>query len=146
MKENLEEKLIDETVKILTEYEYIDGQQKLYEMADLSRKRTGLKVNIWVDHGANNFRTVGHDTNRLKLGIRGDFEVEISLSHNCKIVAYYPNDLFKDKGSNKTKAINEAIKYIKKNQDLFQKCLDDKDEEYDEDDLKDDLRKRGDYK
>ena len=146
MKENLEEKLIGETVKILTEYEYINGQQKLYEMAGLSARRTGLKINIWVDHGGNNFREVGHDTNRLKLGIRGEYEVEISLSQNYEIMSYYPKDLFKDKGSNKTKAIKEAIEYIKRNSDLFQKCLDDKDGSYDEYDLVEDLRKRGEFK
>lgn len=142
---NLEDRLLNETVRILTEYEYQEGQKKLYEMADLSRKRTGLKVNIWVDHGANNFRNIEHDTNRLKLGIRNEFEVEISLD-DMEIKSYYPKDLYTKKGSNKTQAIDEGIEYIRKNKELFQKCLDDKDEEYDEDDLKDDLRRRGFYK
>lgn len=133
-------------VKVISEKQYMENQKYLYKMADLSKKRTGLKVNIWVDHGGNNFRNVKHDTNRIKLGIRGEFEVEVSLSANPKIESYYPKDLFKSKNGTKVKAINQGIEYIGRNYELFQKCLDDKDEEYDEDDLKNDLRLKGDYK
>jgi hypothetical protein len=44
------------------------------------------------------------------------------------------------------KNIQEAMKYVGRNYDLFLKHWNDTDYSYDEDDLKNDLRKRGEYK
>lgn len=42
--------------------------------------------------------------------------------------------------------IKEAIKYIGRNYDLFLKNFNDADDSFDDDDLKTELSKRGDYK
>lgn len=108
-------------------------------MANLSPKRTGLKVIIWSEqYGIN--RNTPHDENRIKI-TGNDYDISISLEKHPRIL----DKSGKIKQSDK-KDIKNAIDYISRNLDLFLKHYNSTPYEYDDDDLKDDLRKRGDYK
>lgn len=112
----------------------------LFEMANLSSKRTGLSVSIWSD-GDCIHRQVKHNIPRIKIGKRGLFSISVSIEEHPRILAKSRNISQSDLLS-----ASEAIDYIGRNYDLFLKHYNSTDEEYDDDDLKEDLRKRGEYK
>lgn len=112
----------------------------LFEMANLSSKRTGLSVSIWSD-GDSIHRQVKHNIPRIKIGKRGLFSISVSIEEHPRILAKSRNISQSDLLS-----ASEAIDYIGRNYDLFLKHYNSTDEEYDDDDLKEDLRKRGEYK
>lgn len=112
----------------------------LFEMTNLTPKRTGLSVDIWSDHDGveGNYQ---HNEPRVKIGKRGQYEVEVTIEEQPQILSKTPNI----KQSEYAK-INKAIKYASRNYDLFLKHFNDTTYEFDDDDLKDALRERGDYK
>ena len=112
----------------------------LFEMANLSSKRTGLSVSIWSD-GDGIHRQVKHNIPRIKIGKRGLFSILVSIEEHPRILVKSRNISQSDLLS-----ASEAIDYISRNYDLFLKHYNSTDEEYDDDDLKEDLRKRGEYK
>lgn len=112
----------------------------LFEMANLSSKRTGLSVSIWSD-GDGIHRQVKHNIPRVKIGKRGLFSISVSIEEHPRILAKSRNISQSD-----LQSASEAINYIGRNYDLFLKHYNSTDEEYDDDDLKEDLRKRGEYK
>ena len=114
-------------------------QEELFEMANLSPKRTGLKLSIWSD-GAGKFRNKSDKRPRIKVGKNDTLIASISLDDSLEILA-------KSKGlkQHDLKAIEEAKEYIKENLDLFIKHYNSHSKDYDDDDLKNDLIKRGYY-
>lgn len=114
-------------------------EDNFYEMANLSPKRTGLKVTVWSDHEGvlGNYE---HDEPRVKIGKRGQFEVSVSLK-DFRFLAQTTNIKQSEK-----KAIEEAIEYVKKNVDVFLKHFNDTDDSFDDTDLIEELKKRGFYK
>lgn len=129
-----DDKVLQETAKLLYEHNI------LMEMANLSAKRTGLKVSIWSD-GDGIHRNVGHNNHRIKIGKTGQFSVSVTIEKEPRILASSKN--ISDSDMNK---IKDAMKYIGRNCDLFEKHYSSTEDVYDDDDLKDDLRKRGEYK
>lgn len=112
--------------------------ENLFEMANLSPKRTGLSVVIWSEQGGDK-RNKPDNYPRVKVS-GNDYDVVISLV-DFKILAKSGDIKQSDK-----KDIKKAVEYIKRNSDLFLKHYNSSAFVYDDDDLKDDLRKRGEYK
>ena len=102
----------------------IEESEILMEMTNLSPKRTGLKVAIWSD-GDGKSRNKKDKLPRVKIGTN-DYEVSVSIEKEPKILA--------------------QTKYISKNYDLFLKHYESSYDDFDDNDLFDALRERGDFK
>ena len=122
------------------------SEANLYEMANLTPKKTGLSVQIWSDH-AGILRKKRDKDKRVKIGTQdGEYSVSVSIEPTPEILAT-SNKLKKiNLGDSIWKSINQGIEYVARNYDLFLKHYEDTEDEYDDDDLKEDLRKRGDYR
>ena len=118
---------------------YIESEQ-YYKMYNLTPRRTGLAVDIWSEHCGilNKYQP---NVPRIKLGKREQFNIFVSIEEKPKILARTKNISQSDMNN-----IEEAIEYVGRNYDLFLKHFNDTTDEYDDDDLKEDLRKRGEYK
>lgn len=108
-------------------------------LSGLTPKRTGLNVTIWSDHGG--ILSISKDIPFVKLGKKCKFDVTITIERKPKIL---------DESKSITKSemldIEEAMKYVGRNYDLFLKHFNDIDDSFDDDDLKAALVKRGEYK
>ena len=127
-------KLVKENnIRIIEEADF------LMEMAILSPNRPGLEVVIWSD-GNDKSRNKKDKLPRVKIGT-DDYEVSVSIEKEPKILAQTKN--IKQNEMNK---IKEAMKYISKNYDLFLKHYESSYNDFDDNDLFDALRERGDFK
>lgn len=118
----------------------IKESEILIEMANLPAKRTNLPtVTIWSEQNGEKRNKPDNDK-RIKI-TGPDYEVFVSIEKNPRILAQTRNIK-----TNDMKKIKEAMKYIGRNYDLFLKHYVSSEDIYDDDDLKNDLRKRGDYK
>ena len=117
----------------------INESEILIEMATLAGRRTGLKADIWSDQNGVK-RNKKDKKNRIKITYN-NAEVSISIEENPEILA-------QTKGIKRSewKAIKDAMKYVGRNYDLFLNHYNSTPAEYDDDDLKNDLRERGEYK
>lgn len=118
-------------MRIITEREI------LLEMSDLSPKDTGLKVVIWSENNGTK-RKNKDKKERVKLESRSGAEVSISIESKPRVLASTKNIKQNDQ-----KAFEEAMQYVGKNYDLFLKHYTSSVFDYDIDDLKNDLMKRG---
>ena len=113
----------------------------IFGMADLNPQKAGLSVTIWSEHGGI-LRNVSHsNTPRVKIGYQGGPSVSVTISENPEIKVR-SNHIKKSE----MKAIEEGIAYVSRNYDIFLKHFMDTKYEFDDDDMKDALRKRGEYK
>ena len=120
--------------------EYIDNMNDiLIEMANLSPKRTGLKVRIWAESRGVE-RNKPDNSPRVKLQL-GDKSMSISIEPKPKILAKSRNIKKGDLSS-----FSDAILYVGRNSDLFLKHYNDTSDEFDDEDLFLALKERGDYK
>lgn len=118
----------------------ISRKEDVFGMSNLVPRRTGLSADIWSEHKGCK-RNVGHRfTPRIKI-TKGDYEVSVSIDRHPEILAESGNAKHSDRAS-----IKEAMKYIGRNYDLFLKHFMDVNDEYDDEDLFNDLRSRGEYK
>lgn len=124
--------------KLITSDEYLYDSDYIFGMANLSMKRTGLSVIIWSDHGVA-ARNKKDKRPRFKVGTNDD-QVSVSLD-TFDILAQTPN-IKKSVMNN----ILVGIEYVKRNADLFRKHYYDLDESFDDEDLYNALRERGEYK
>ncbi len=119
---------------------YIKSSDAILGMANLSPKRTNLPVVIWADHNGVD-RTVSHrESPRIKI-TKDNHSISISIEEEPKILAQSGNI-----PANAMQDLQEGIDYVKRNWDIFLKHYLDTDFSFDDDDLKDELRKRGEYK
>lgn len=110
-----------------------------FGMADLNPKKTKLPVVIRAEHNGVS-RNVSHrNTPRVKIGIGSSWQ-SYSIESEPKLLRS-SNHLKKSELS----AIKKGVDYLKRNHDLFLLHFMDTDFEFDDDDLKDALRERGDY-
>lgn len=117
----------------------------LYEMANLTPKRTGLKVQIWSDHGGVLRNKKDHKP-RVKIGTNDGKSVSVSIEPTPVLLAV-SSSLKKDpEGSPSWKGIKDGITYVGEYYDLFLKHYMDTSDDFDDDDLRDALVKRGAYK
>lgn len=117
------------------------SDQSVFGMANLVPKRTGLSADIWSDHKGIN-RNVSHSNSPGVKIASGDYEVSVSIEPVPQIVAKNSKS---PKHSDKL-AVDEAIQYVGRNYDLFLKHYNDITDEFDDQDLFDALRERGDYR
>lgn len=122
---------------------YISDSDAIMAMANISKKRTGLKVNIWSD-GQGCLRNKPDDAPRVKLD-GGDAAISISIEPKPKVLAPKGNWEKKFKQSD-VAALKAGIEYVGRNYDLFLKHYMDTDGSFDDIDLVDELRKRGELK
>lgn len=120
-------------------------RESLLEMSNLTPKRTGLSVQIWSDH-AGILRKKKDKDKRVKVGTNDGYSVSITIELEPQILATSPKLKKLKSGDSIWKNIKSGIDYVARNYDLFLKHYNDTTDEYDDDDLKDDLRKRGEYK
>ena len=109
-------------------------------MSNLSPRRSGLSVVIWSD-GQGVLRKVEHNTPRLKIGKPGEFAIVVSIEPEPKILSQTKNIKKSELAQCK-----EAMDYVGRNYDLFLKHFNDTDFSFDDEDLANALRERGEYK
>ena len=113
---------------------------RIIGMTDLNPKKTALPVVIWVDHNGIS-RSVSHrNTPRVKIGI-DEAWASVTISSEPKVLTKSKN-----MKQSEWRAIQKGIDYIARNYDLFLKHYVDQTYDYDDDELKADLRTRGEYK
>lgn len=115
-------------------------QEDVFAMSNLNPKKTDLPVIIWADHSGVD-RAVSHrNSPRVKIS-KDAASISVSIEPEPKILAKSGNISAAD-----MKDLQEGINYVARNYDIFLKHYTDTDFSFDDDDLKDALRERGDYK
>ena len=120
---------------------YIHNSEYIMAMANVNKRRTGLNVNIWSD-GQGCTRNKSDVIPRVKI-VDGDDSVSVSISSNPEVLA--PKTWRKKFKKSTVDNIEEGINYVARNYDLFLKHYMDTDLSFDDSDLFDSLRERGDY-
>ena len=115
--------------------------EQIFGMANLTMKRTGLDVDIWAEHKGI-LRNGSHNkTPSVIIGKPGEFSISVTISDEPIIEAKSSNikksELAKCRG---------AIEYVARNSDIFLRHYMDKDDSFDDTDLYEALRLRGDYR
>lgn len=110
----------------------------LYEMANLSPKRTELKATIWSRQGGV-YAGIQHNGPYVKI-TKDDAEVFVSLESAPRILVQSNNIKHSD-----MKDIKKAMAYVGANYDLFLKHFNSNNEEFDDQDLFNALRERGQF-
>ena len=126
--------IINETANLI-----LDEKDQLFEMTNLTGRRTGLAVTIWSEQKGES-RNKSDNNPRFKITGKG-YSLSVSLEKNPKILAQSGKIKQSDK-----KDIDDAIEYVKRNLDLFLKHYKSSELVFDDDDLKQALRDRGEYK
>lgn len=108
-------------------------------MANLNPKKSGLPVIIWADHSGVS-RSVSHNAPRVKIG-DNNYWASVSISSEPEIFLMSKN-IKKSEMHN----IEIGMKYVARNYDLFLRHFNDTDFSFDDEDLYQSLRDRGEYK
>ena len=119
---------------------WIHSKEDVFAMSNLNPKRTNLPVIIWVDHSGVGRKVSHRGSPRVKIS-QGEHEISVSIEEKPQIKAQSKNI-----PSNVMKDLKEGIDYVARNYDILLKHYLDTDFSFDDDDLKDELRKRGDYR
>ena len=111
--------------------------------ATIGRRKTGLKVDIWSKWGSA-YQPKENEQPNIIIG-RGEYWnryiIIVTISPIPKIIAKTSNITDKQ-----MKELKEGIKYVARNYDLFLKHYNDKDENFDDEDLFNALIERGEYR
>ena len=117
------------------------SMDNIFGMANLNPQKSGLgSVVIWSDHSGIT-RKVKYNTPRIKLS-KGDMSIVVSISDS-------PELLYKSKTVSSKKKLaefEEGIAYVARNNDIFMKHYMDTTFSFDDEDLYNALRERGEYK
>ena len=112
----------------------------IFGMANLTSRKTGLSADIWSDHKGIERQVSHSNTPRIK----------ITTKNGSASLTIEPNPVIKAKSRNlkksDTEVINEAREYVRRNYNLFLKHYYDTDDIFDDEDLFQALRERGEYK
>lgn len=122
------------------EMESIGDPKPMFGACCLPPKRTGLDVCIWSDCGGKQYYNNPYRIPTVKLGIRPDYIISVTIEPNPKII-----NKSKDITNEQIDNCKDAIKYISRNYDLFLKHYNDTVYEFCDDDLTDALKQRGYY-
>jgi len=119
---------------------YVNIKENVFAMSNLNPKKANLPVIIWSDHSGVD-RAVSHrNSPRVKIS-KDEYSVSISIESQPVIQAQsenIPKSVMQD--------LQKGIDYVARNYDLFLKHYLDTDFSFDDDDLRDALRARGEYK
>jgi len=119
---------------------FIHAKEDIWGMSNLNPRRTNLPVIIWADHSGVD-RSVSHrNSPRIQIS-KDEYSVSVSIEAVPQIKAKSGKIT-----SNVMQDIQQGIDYVARNHDIFLKHYLDTDFSFDDDDLKEELRKRGDYK
>ena len=115
-------------------------KEDIWAMSNLNPKRTNLPVIIWADHSGVDRAVLHRNSPRIKISKDA---VSISIS-----IEEYPRILTQSGAISKTdmRDLQQGIEYVARNWDIFLKHYQDTDFSFDDDDLKSELRARGDYR
>ena len=109
----------------------------------IGRRKTGLKVDIWSKWGGA-YQSKENEQPNIIIG-KGEYWnryiIVVTISPTPQIIAKTPNIT-----EEQMKELEEGIKYVAKNYDLFLKHYNDKDENFDDEDLFNALIERGEYR
>jgi len=119
----------------------LNQKESRLEMASLNPKKTGLPVSVWSEHQGIKRNTSHSGTARVKIFLPDDRGVSATIEAQPQILAQSKNMT-----SGEMKDIKKGIEYVGRNHDVFLKHYMDTDFSFDDDDLKDELRNRGEYK
>ena len=108
-------------------------------MANLNPLWSGLPVIIWADHGGV-VRKVSHNTPRVNIG-NDDYWAVVSIANSPRILAHSRN-IKKSESDN----IKEGMAYVQRNYYVFLKHFNDTNFSFDDEDLFNELRARGEYR
>lgn len=120
---------------------YIHEADYVMAMANVNKKRSGLAVNIWSD-GQGCTRNKPDVVPRVKI-VDGQDSVSVSISPNPEVLA--PKTWRKKFKKSVVDNIEEGIDYVARNYDLFLKHYMDTDFSFDDTDLFESLKARGEY-
>ena len=112
----------------------------VFGMANLIPRRTGLNANIWSEHSGILYNFSHVNTPRVKIR-SGEYQVSVTIEDSPRIVARNSNNPKKSDEIH----VKEAVEYVGRNFDIFLKHYLDKTDEFDDEDLFNALRKRGEY-
>ena len=118
-----------------------DTLNDVFGMANLIPRRTGLHANIWSEHSGILYNVSHKNTPRVKIK-SGEYQVSVSIEEIPQIIV---ENISHPKKSDEI-CVKEAIDYIGRNYDVFLKHYLDKTDDFDDEDLFDSLRQRGEYK
>ena len=111
----------------------------IFGMANLNPRKSGLPVIIWADHGGVE-RQVEHNGPRVKIG-NNDYSATVSISSNPEILGMLGHIKHSE-----LKNIEAGMEYVARNADLFLKHFNDTTFDFDDEDLTNALRARGEYR
>lgn len=98
---------------VFEELNRLDESEKLFEMANIRKDRTGLPYDIWVDsHGSN--RNNKHSPNRIKIDVDGSL-IPIEVSDNPSI----PNSVIKNMERVYIPHFSKVKKYVQTYKNVF---------------------------
>ena len=118
------------------------SEDYIMAMANVNKRRTGLNVNIWSD-GQGCLRNKPDVIPRVKI-VGDEGSVSASIEEDPKVLA--PKGWKKKFKKSTVDDIEEGLKYLKRNYDLFLKHYQDTDLSFDDGDLFSSLQERGEYK
>lgn len=117
----------------------VRNDESVFGMSNLVPKRTGLSCEIWSD-GTGESRNVPHSVPRLKLK-KDEYQISVSIEPMPRILVS-PQNI----PHSVMKSFKEGMRYVGRNCDLFLKHYNNENGSYDDTDLTDDLRSRGEFK
>lgn len=116
-----------------------DNVLPVFAMANITPKRSGLPCNIWSPHKGV-LEKLQHNTPRVKVSV-DDVSVSVSIEEHPEILAQTPNIKKSDMAK-----IAKGMDYVGRNHDLFLMHYNDCADEFDDEDLFNALRSRGEYR
>ena len=118
-----------------------DKLTDVFGMANLIPRRTGLQANIWSEHSGILYN-VSHKNNPQVKIKSGEYQVSVTIEESPQIIV---KNTSHPKKSDEIH-VKEAIDYIGRNYDVFLKHYLDETDDFDDEDLFNSLRERGEYK
>lgn len=115
--------------------------EHIFGMANITPKRSGIPADIWSDHSGITRKVSHRSTPRAKVSYQGN-EISISIEAEPKILTPKHNKF----SATIMKNLQTGIDYVGRNSDLFLKHYLDQDDSFDDQDLFDALRERGEYR
>lgn len=119
----------------------IKSNDHIFGMCNIVPRRSGLSVDIWSDHKGIQRQVLHGGTPRIKI-TKNNIFISVTISENPQIKVKSRKISKSDQ-----KDLEEGIKYVARNYDLFLKhYMDDDRNLFDDEDLFNALRARGEYK